>query len=185
MGGIDPTKLAFLDAIRTLLWWALVVAASLLGLYYKRKGSRSQGWRLYLGIYACIICQATYMTMWAVHNAAVRSSGYGPTTDTLYRICIPLYQLAMASFMVSRVVVRGPAQERGGAHAGLLAVLVMLCEWAAGGRVCPGVGARGGSSGSISGWRVPACLPLLCVCVCRLLCVCRACCWCWLQATRE
>lgn len=99
MVSIDPTKLAVLDAIRTLLWWTLVVAATGLGLYYKRRGSR-KGWRLWLGIYGCIICQAAYMTMWAAHNSAVRSLGYGPTTDTLYRICIPLYQLAMASFMV-------------------------------------------------------------------------------------
>lgn len=100
MAGIEPTKLAILDAVRTLLWWTLVVAATLLGIYYRRKGSRSQGWRLFLGIYACIICQAAYMTMWTAHNRAVRSEGYGPLTDTLYRICIPLYQVAMASFMV-------------------------------------------------------------------------------------
>lgn len=98
---IDPSKLAVLDAVRALLWWCLVVFATLLGLYYKRRGSRSQGWKLFLGIYACIICQAAYMTMWAGHNRAVRTVGYGPLTDTLYRICIPLYQLAMASFMVS------------------------------------------------------------------------------------
>ncbi len=101
MVSINPTKLAVLDAVRVLLWWVLVIGASLLGLYYKRKGSRSQGWKLWLGIYACIICQAVYMTMWAAHNSAVRSVGYGATTDVLYRICIPLYQLAMASFMVS------------------------------------------------------------------------------------
>lgn len=103
MVALDPTKLAVLDAIRTLLWWALVVAATGLGLYYKRKGSRSQGWKLWLGIYACVICQAIYMTMWALHNSAVRSMGYGTTTDVLYRICIPLYQLAMSSFMVRGV----------------------------------------------------------------------------------
>lgn len=100
MAKLDPTKLAVMDAVRTLVWWLLVVAAVVLGLYYKRKGSRSQGWKLYLGIFACIVCQAAYMTMWAAHNGAVRALGYGATTDTLYRICIPLYQLAMSSFMV-------------------------------------------------------------------------------------
>jgi hypothetical protein len=38
--------------------------------------------------------------MWAVHNAAVRSVGLGRLTDNLYRICIPLNQLATATFMV-------------------------------------------------------------------------------------
>jgi hypothetical protein len=102
MSKIDPTKLAVLDAVRVVLWWALAIAATTLGLYYKRRGSRSQGWKLWVGIYACVICQAAYMTMWAAHNSAARSMGYGATTDTLYRICIPLYQLAMASFMVSK-----------------------------------------------------------------------------------
>lgn len=100
--GLNSTTLAVMDGVRTLLWWLLVIFAVVLGLYYKRKGSRSQGWKLYLGIFGCIVCQAAYMTMWAAHNSAVRTVGYGPTTDTLYRICIPLYQLAMSTFMVGQ-----------------------------------------------------------------------------------
>jgi hypothetical protein len=37
--------------------------------------------------------------MWAVHNTAVRSVGLGSLSDNLYRICIPLQQLATASFL--------------------------------------------------------------------------------------
>lgn len=69
---------------------------------------RSSGWTLYKLIFGAIVCQTAYYTMWAVHNAAVRSLGYGSLTDNLYRICIPLNQLATASFMVRSKTVLGP-----------------------------------------------------------------------------
>lgn len=105
MPKLDPTKLAVMDAIRTVLWWLLIAGSVALGVYFKRKGTRSSGWKLYFFITGCIVCQGAYMTMWALHNNAVRTVGYGATTDTLYRICIPLYQLAMATFMVREGVV--------------------------------------------------------------------------------
>lgn len=54
-------------------------------------------WKL---IFGTIICQTVYMTMWAIHNTTVRSLGLGRVTDNLYRLCIPLEQLATASFLV-------------------------------------------------------------------------------------
>jgi hypothetical protein len=68
---------------------------------------RSKGWTLYKLILGTIICQTAYWSMWAVHNSAVRSVGLGRLTDNLYRICIPLNQLATATFMVRRVGVAG------------------------------------------------------------------------------
>lgn len=53
-------------------------------------------------ILGTIICQTAYWSMWAVHNSAVRSVGLGRLTDNLYRVCIPLNQLATATFMVRR-----------------------------------------------------------------------------------
>lgn len=43
--------------------------------------------------------------MLAVHNTAVRRVGLGPLTDNLYRLYIPLQQLATASFLVRPPVV--------------------------------------------------------------------------------
>jgi hypothetical protein len=63
---------------------------------------RSKGWTLYKLILGTILCQTAYWSMWAVHNSAVRSVGLGRLTDNLYRICIPLNQLATATFMVCR-----------------------------------------------------------------------------------
>jgi hypothetical protein len=90
---------AALDGVRVSLWWLLFMGAMVLGL--RQRGVRSgPGWTLWRLISGTIACQALWASMWAVHNAAVRSVGLGRLTDALYRACIPLEQLATASFMV-------------------------------------------------------------------------------------
>ncbi|KAF6252624.1 hypothetical protein COO60DRAFT_1704191 [Scenedesmus sp. NREL 46B-D3] len=88
---------ALLDTLKVVLYWLLSIASVGLGLYYRK--NRSKGWTLYKLILGTIICQTAYWSMWAIHNSAVRSVGLGQLTDNLYRVCIPLNQLATASFM--------------------------------------------------------------------------------------